>query len=494
MPNPEHSPKPVLLIRLTHTGFLADGRINNNPVLINDLDVGYENQNRKVACYVPVGGHIDIPGSSRSLLSFDSGTIRKFHQVGVITAQMFVVPEGYTTIGRPSASEYPNGTYTWNETEHAPNFAEGSTWVSLAGGGPPGPHATSHATGGLDPITVGSTIAINNLGTTGITVNSYAGALSVTDPGHIHGLTDPGHSHSVSTATATNNANTTGMAVVSGTASVSITDPSHSHTLSNATPAIGSILMSGWYSINSVESSGLSQGTIAQNSASATPTNQPGVPRPMDVVFPSNWIGGTVTVNGIGRGGTVVSETFTFPPGGGTVEGSKPLITLTSFTNSAPAGGGGVLATVQLHDSYAVPEENVVQFLKVSIDGQADSFATADTVNGTFEPVGNHHGNHGMDVWYTYSINPVQVAHTHTVNANTTGITASDSGHTHNITDPGHTHTQNGHSHAAGVGTTGATVSSHISGVSVNDPGHTHNITDTGHTHTQTGHSHSLSG
>lgn len=44
---------PVLSIRLTHTGVYADGRPNGSPILINDLDEGFENQNRKVPVYFP---------------------------------------------------------------------------------------------------------------------------------------------------------------------------------------------------------------------------------------------------------------------------------------------------------------------------------------------------------------------------------------------------------------------------------------------------------
>jgi hypothetical protein len=131
-------------------------------------------------------------------------------------------------------------------------------------------------------------------------------------------------------------------------------------------------------------------------------------------------------------------------------------MTLTSFTNSSPGGGAGTSATIVTRDAYAVPHDNVVAFLKISIDGIIDSFDLADTVNGTFEPNGNHHGNHGVEVWYTYSLSVTQASHTHTLNSattgasatlHTTGITVSDAGHVHGTTDPGHGHTQNAHGH-----------------------------------------------
>jgi hypothetical protein len=67
---PDAAIKPALFIQLFHTGVFPDGRANTNPVQITDLDVGYEYQNRKVPVYVPVGGSIIIPASSRSMLSF----------------------------------------------------------------------------------------------------------------------------------------------------------------------------------------------------------------------------------------------------------------------------------------------------------------------------------------------------------------------------------------------------------------------------------------
>lgn len=129
---PDSSVKPSLYIQLTHTGLLPDGRANTNGVQITDLDVGYENQNRKVPCYVPVGGSIIIPASSRSMLSFQQGVIHKFALVGIITAKMFYQPERFTTLGRPNPTTYPVGVHIWNTTKSTPEFSDGTQWV-----GPP---------------------------------------------------------------------------------------------------------------------------------------------------------------------------------------------------------------------------------------------------------------------------------------------------------------------------------------------------------------------
>jgi len=132
--------RPTLLIRLYHTGQYADGRANSSSVLVNDLDVGYEHQDRKVAVYVPPGGSIDINASSRSMLSFEQGVIKKFTQVGVLQSKMFYVPEPYTTAGLPPATQYPAGTFVWDTTLKTPTWSDGTNWVSgsAAPSGPAG--------------------------------------------------------------------------------------------------------------------------------------------------------------------------------------------------------------------------------------------------------------------------------------------------------------------------------------------------------------------
>jgi len=140
------------------------GRPNTAPVQIPDLDVGYENQDRKVPVYVPVGGHIDINASSRSMLSFEQGGIRKFTNANVIRSQMFYVPETYTSASLPPATSYPAGTFVWNTSENVAYWSDGSSWV--AGGAPSGiPYSDLgevDAPGGPYPgIPVGSPVALS---------------------------------------------------------------------------------------------------------------------------------------------------------------------------------------------------------------------------------------------------------------------------------------------------------------------------------------------
>lgn len=74
-------------VRLKHTGVFGDGRPNAGPVQISDLDTGLENQNRKVPVYVPANGFIDVPLSSRTMLSMQSGSIASLTADGLITSQ-----------------------------------------------------------------------------------------------------------------------------------------------------------------------------------------------------------------------------------------------------------------------------------------------------------------------------------------------------------------------------------------------------------------------
>ena len=224
----------------------------------------------------------------------------------------------------------------------------------------------------------------------------------------------------------------------SSTANTSVTDPNHTHSLSATTANNNSITLTGWYALNSTEADGIVLGTISQTVASVAATSQPGVPRTINVAFPGGWLGGTITVNGTGRNGAVISEIYTYPGSAGTVVGVKAFFSLTSFANSTQ-NGGIVNAQILLGHAYGVPHDTVVTFLKVSIDGSATTFSISDTANGTFDPLGAHHGNHGIDVWYTYTLNLTQASHTHSVGSSATGITVSDSGHNH---------TQNSHSHS----------------------------------------------
>lgn len=98
----------IIFVRLTHTGLLPDGRTNAASVAITDLDTGIEQQNRKVPVYVPVGGSIRVPLTSRSLFSLEQGEIQGFVDTGVLTAEVVFRLQGDTPVGYGLAAVNPN--------------------------------------------------------------------------------------------------------------------------------------------------------------------------------------------------------------------------------------------------------------------------------------------------------------------------------------------------------------------------------------------------
>jgi hypothetical protein len=83
----------VPFIRVSHSGVYADGRPNTAPILISDVNFGFEQQNRKDPAYVPAGGSIEIPYTSWAAFSYEQGDIAKFEEAGLLTAELVgVVP------------------------------------------------------------------------------------------------------------------------------------------------------------------------------------------------------------------------------------------------------------------------------------------------------------------------------------------------------------------------------------------------------------------
>ncbi len=77
-------------IFVTHTGVLPGGRPNTSSVYIKDVDFGFEQQNRKEAAYVPVGGTIRLPYTDKSAYSFTQGDIFGFTSVGIVTSRLSI--------------------------------------------------------------------------------------------------------------------------------------------------------------------------------------------------------------------------------------------------------------------------------------------------------------------------------------------------------------------------------------------------------------------
>lgn len=92
----------VLAVRLTHTGQYADGRPCTTSVLITDTDFGFELQTRKTPAYVPAGGFIELPLTSRTLYSLSKGSIAGFVRTGVLRADTFIRLRNFADKGGPT--------------------------------------------------------------------------------------------------------------------------------------------------------------------------------------------------------------------------------------------------------------------------------------------------------------------------------------------------------------------------------------------------------
>lgn len=85
-------PAAPLAIRITHSGLYQDGRPNLSSFQITDIDHGLDEpqtrQNHRSAVYVPVGGFIELPLTTRVLQSYVAGQISKVAASGLATVSL----------------------------------------------------------------------------------------------------------------------------------------------------------------------------------------------------------------------------------------------------------------------------------------------------------------------------------------------------------------------------------------------------------------------
>jgi hypothetical protein len=125
----------VFALRVSHTGVYADGRVNEDSVLITDLDDGSGEQrfqNHKVPVYVPVGGSIEIPLTSRAMFSLVQGSLAGLTDEGILSAEV-VTPgsglagSGVSVVDVNSTAEFEDGswTYPWKSLQRGINALYG---------------------------------------------------------------------------------------------------------------------------------------------------------------------------------------------------------------------------------------------------------------------------------------------------------------------------------------------------------------------------------
>lgn len=315
---------------------------------------------------------------------------------------------------------------------------------------------------------------VNDSSTTGITIDSATASLTFTDSGHTHSVTDSGHSHSVSSSAHTHAVNDSGH-------SHTINDPTHTHDMSSAASLTGSLLRI-MHETWKPDAAGTTYATVNLPLTVSNYTTQLGGPRTLDVVFKKDWNGGNLTISGTTLLGESVSETYIKTAVLGTaqtVTGSKvfAFINTNGITNTLTGGPNAAERKAEINISkVATSTAPVNAFLKVSIDGNATTFTSTDTVSGAFDTAAAS-GNKILEVWYTAASSVTVPAHTHTLSGSSTGVTADS-----NTT--GITLNANSSSVSIDSNTTGLSVNSNTTGISGSTAGHTHALTDSGHTHT----------
>lgn len=112
-----------LSIRVFHNGLYSNGRPNTSQsILIDDINTGLVQQNRKQPVYVPVGGFVELPITDQVLFSYVQGSISKLLETNQVT--IIVPPDGFTRIinnwsfsTNSTAPEYAGGFYTFASTD-----------------------------------------------------------------------------------------------------------------------------------------------------------------------------------------------------------------------------------------------------------------------------------------------------------------------------------------------------------------------------------------
>lgn len=235
-------PAPQYYIRVTHSGFYADGRVNTSSIPIMDMDVGAEYQTRKSPMYIPAGGHIDIPVTSKAMYSYLQGGIAGMVEAGLIEAELNLGPptgtvEMFAGSAAPTGYLFCTGA-TVSRTTYAALFAvigtafgagDGSTTFGL-------PDMRGRA-----PIGVGT-----GTGLTARALGAAGGAETVTldvtqIPGHTHtGTTNASGSHT-HTSNATGGQGNYGLALANGVNTVIDVDSSLGELNVHTTPGALSI-------------------------------------------------------------------------------------------------------------------------------------------------------------------------------------------------------------------------------------------------------------
>lgn len=94
----------AIILRLTHTGVYADGRPNTGSVTLYDLEEPTIQKNRPRSIPIPVNSTVDIPMSTRTFISWSTGSINTFVKQGLLTAELLVQLRDKQNCGGPAGT------------------------------------------------------------------------------------------------------------------------------------------------------------------------------------------------------------------------------------------------------------------------------------------------------------------------------------------------------------------------------------------------------
>lgn len=128
---------PIISIKVTHLGVYADGRPNTSSIYIPDLDTSLDGlqsmPGHRVPVYVPFGGFISIPLTSRSLFSYTTGALAKLVEAGLVRVDLInptssPTGESVQVVNVNSGAELENGSwdFPWKSIQKALNSCYGN--------------------------------------------------------------------------------------------------------------------------------------------------------------------------------------------------------------------------------------------------------------------------------------------------------------------------------------------------------------------------------
>lgn len=127
-----------LTLRLTHTGLYSDGSTNAQGILIDDLNTGGQEQNRKHTVYLPANSVIDLPLTDRVLFSYTQGSLHGYVQSGqvVVTVPISTATESTISWHFETATnlDYVGGFYDFapSDNDFSPSITHGSANLAIA--------------------------------------------------------------------------------------------------------------------------------------------------------------------------------------------------------------------------------------------------------------------------------------------------------------------------------------------------------------------------